>query len=152
MQLYHSSAMLLPDGTVLVGGGGSPGPESNLNVKLYYPPYLFTAQGGLAARSVIDKAPAVLNIGQSFNLQVSGSKPVTRVVMVRHGSNTHRFNMGQHFVELSFTTAAPGNQLSAQVTPDATEMPPGFYMLFALDANGVPSYAKMVRINAVEGG
>jgi hypothetical protein len=44
-RLYHSSAILLPDASVLVGGGGAKGPVTNLNVETYYPPYLFTADG-----------------------------------------------------------------------------------------------------------
>ena len=48
-RLYHSSALLLPDATVLVAGGGAPGPQVNTNAEIYYPPYLFDATGALAA-------------------------------------------------------------------------------------------------------
>mmetsp|Transcript_28963 Transcript_28963/g.52409 ORF Transcript_28963/g.52409 Transcript_28963/m.52409 type:complete len:112 (+) Transcript_28963:1028-1363(+) len=37
----HSTAILLPDATMLVGGGGRPGPVVNENVEIYSPPYLF---------------------------------------------------------------------------------------------------------------
>ena len=40
-RLYHSGALLLPDATVLIAGGGAPGPLVNLNAEIYYPPYLF---------------------------------------------------------------------------------------------------------------
>jgi hypothetical protein len=146
-RLYHSNAVLLPDATVLVGGGGTPGPQTNLNVELYYPPYLFTANGHLAARPVISAAPTVLNIGQTFILRSSGSKPVARVVMVRNGSTTHSFNMGQRFVELKVT--AFGGQLLVQAPALAADAPPGFYMLFAIDSAGVPSEAKMMRVNVL---
>jgi hypothetical protein len=144
-RLYHSNALLMPDGAVLVGGGGAPGPQTNLNVELYYPPYLFTATGKLAPRPMIEAAPTVLNIGASFNMRVSGAKRVTRVVMVRNGSTTHSFNMGQRFVELAYSSH--GNQLLVNAPSRAADAPPGFYMLFALDAAGVPSEAKMVRVN-----
>ncbi|HUL63772.1 MAG TPA: kelch repeat-containing protein [Burkholderiaceae bacterium] len=39
-RMYHSSAILLPDASVLVGGGGAPGPLTNLNVETYYTPQI----------------------------------------------------------------------------------------------------------------
>ena len=45
MRLYHSAALLLPDATVLTLGGGANGPQLNLNAEIYYPPYLFNADG-----------------------------------------------------------------------------------------------------------
>jgi hypothetical protein len=53
--------------------------------------------------------------------------------------------MEQRFVELAYS--AEGSQLSVQAPTRAADAPPGFYMLFVLDTAGVPSIAKMVRIN-----
>ena len=147
-RLYHSNAVLLPDGTVLAVGGGAPGPVNNLNAELYYPPYLFTAAGQLAPRPTIDTAPSVLDIGKVFAMQVSGGNPVARVVMIKNGSSSHSFNMGQRFVELPF--ALNGTRLSVQSPARAADAPPGFYMLFALDSAGVPSEARMVRVNVAD--
>ena len=72
-RLYHSTALLLPDATVLVAGGGAPGPLTNLNAEIYYPPYLFRDNGTLAARPSIALAPELLQIGQSFALDVAGA-------------------------------------------------------------------------------
>ncbi len=50
---YHSTAILMQNGTLLSAGGGAPGPFSNQNAEIYYPPYLFTSvngQVGLAPR------------------------------------------------------------------------------------------------------
>ena len=44
-RLYHSTSLLLPDGSVLTAGGGAPGPVTNLNAEIYYPPYLFKKDG-----------------------------------------------------------------------------------------------------------
>ena len=144
-RLYHSMALLMPDATVLVGGGGAPGPQTNTNIEVYYPPYLFAAGGRLAERPVIDVAPDVVDIGQTFHLQTSGAGPVSRVVMVKTGSATHGWNMEQRFIELAFT--ADGSQLSVQSPLHAAEAPPGFYMVFVLNAAGVPSQAKIMRVN-----
>ena len=145
-RLYHSTAVLMPDATVLVAGGGAPGPQNNLNVELYYPPYLFNAGGTLAARPVINTAPTVLDIGKTFALQTSGA--VSRVVLVKNSSVTHSWNMEQRFVELTFN--ATGGQLAVQAPTRAADAPPGFYMLFVLDASGVPSVAKMLRVNVAD--
>ena len=42
---YHSFSILLPSGVVLSTGGGTPGPVTNLNAEVYYPPSLFRAVG-----------------------------------------------------------------------------------------------------------
>jgi YVTN family beta-propeller protein len=144
-RLYHSVAMLMPDATVLVGGGGAPGPQNNTNIELYYPPYLFNSGGVLAARPSITTAPTVLDIGKTFKLQVAGSTPVGRVVLIKTGSVTHSWNMEQRLVELTYTTN--GNELSVQAPTRAGDAPPGFYMVFVLNTAGVPSVAKMVRMN-----
>jgi Domain of unknown function (DUF1929) len=146
VRLYHSTALLLPDGTVLVGGGGAPGPQTNLNAEIYYPPYLFTPGGTLAARPQITSAPTVLNTGQAFSMGISSSKAISRVVMVKNGSVTHSFNMGQSFVELNFRFHR--NQILTQMPLNPADAPPGFYMLFILDSAGVPSESKFVRVNA----
>jgi YVTN family beta-propeller protein len=142
-RLYHSMALLLPDGTVMVGGGGAPGPQNNRNFELYYPPYLFAAGGTLATRPVIAAAPTVMDIGRTYALDVSGA--AERVVMIKTGSVTHSWNMEQRFVELNFV--ANGGRLSVQAPTRAADAPPGFYMLFVLDAAGTPSVAKVVRVN-----
>ena len=47
-RFYHSIAILLPDATILSGGGGSPGPVINLNAQIYYPGYLYKGDGSPA--------------------------------------------------------------------------------------------------------
>jgi hypothetical protein len=147
-RLYHSTALLLPDATVLVAGGGAPGPLINTNAELYYPPYLFTADGKYAARPVIQSAPDVTGPGERITLKVGDSSSVARVVLVRTGSATHSFDMGQGFVELPFARL-PDNALSADLPVNANVAIPGTYMLFVLDAQGVPSVAKMLRVRIV---
>ncbi len=145
MRLYHSMAILLPDATVLVGGGGAPGPQLNLNAELFFPPYLFTASGTLAARPNITSAPTVLDIGKTFTVNTTGLGAGSRVALVKTGSVTHGFNMEQRFVDLTFVNNA--GVLSVQAPARAADTPPGFYMLFVLDAAGVPSVAKILRMN-----
>lgn len=145
-RLYHSSALLLPDGSVLVGGGGQGGPLNNVNVEIYYPPYLFAPGGNLALRPRIVDAPATLVVGRSFDLRFSDVPAVARVVLVKNGAQTHGYNQDQRFVELPFT--ASGTQLSVKMPSRPSDTPPGHYMLVVLDASGVPSIAHMTWINS----
>ncbi len=142
-RLYHSAALLLPDATVLVSGGGAPGPQVNTNAEIYYPPYLFDDSGAFALRPRIASWPSAAEAGDTLTLEVEGD--VARVALVKTGSVTHSVNMDQRFVELPITTA--GSTVSAQLPARATDAPPGFYMMFAVDSAGVPSTAKMLRIN-----
>ena len=103
-RLYHSFALLLPDASVLVGGGGASveAPLNNLHSEIYYPPYLYSASGGFAARPSIVSAPNVIAAGQSFSMEVDTST-IQRVTLSQVGSATHSNNLQQRFVELAFT-------------------------------------------------
>ncbi len=144
-RLYHSVGMLMPDGTVLVGGGGAWGPLNNTNVEFYYPPYLFNADGTMATRPTITSAPTVTNIGDTFSIALGDTSQITKVTMIKTGAVTHSFNMEQRFQELTFTRA--GNVLSVQSPKNAVDAPPGYYLLFVLNAAGVPSQARIVKMN-----
>jgi large repetitive protein len=143
-RLYHSVALLLPDASVLVAGGGAPGPLNNLHAEIYYPPYLYDSSGDFASRPVISTAPDIIDLGQNFQVGV-GAADIRRVTLIRTGSVTHSVNMDQRFLELTFT--ASSGTLFVQAPASAADAPPGYYLLFALDARGVPSVGKIIRIN-----
>jgi len=63
---------------------------------------------------------------------------------VRTGAVSHSFNNEQRFAELSFTQAGP--LVSVQLPTDRNIVPPGYYMLFVFNAEGVPSNAAIVKI------
>jgi Domain of unknown function (DUF1929) len=64
---------------------------------------------------------------------------------VRLGAVTHSVNMEQRYVPLSYT--AGSSALTATAPANTNIAPPGYYMLFAIDSNGVPSVAKFVRVD-----
>jgi YVTN family beta-propeller protein len=144
-RLYHSTAVLMPDASVIVAGGGAPGPQNNTNFEIYYPPYLYDSTGGLAARPTIESAPSVINIGQTFAVDFASAPGISRIVMIKTSAVTHSFNMEQRFVELTFN--ASGSRLMVQSPTRAADAPPGFYMLFVLDSAGTPSVARIVKVN-----
>ena len=144
-RLYHSIAMLLPDATVLTGGGGAPGPVKNLNAEIYYPPYLYASNGTPAVRPVVTAAtPAVLNPGNTVHVTVGPTDIISRLTFVRTGSVTHSNNSDQRFLNLSFTQE--GQNLTAVLPTDTTTMVPGFYMLFAFNDARVPSVARIFSV------
>lgn len=151
-RLYHSTALLLPDATVLVAGGGAPGPSDNLNGEIYSPPYLFDSRGRLATRPVINTAPSTLAVGRQFSLQYTDtSAPAARVVLIKTGATTHGLNMDQRFVELAFMAPPEAGSATAtlgvRMPSNAADVPPGYYLLFVLNARGVPSRARTVFID-----
>jgi len=66
---------------------------------------------------------------------------------VKTGSVTHGWNMEQRFLELGFS--ANGSSLSVQAPARMTDAPPGTYLLFAIDSEGVPSVGQIVRIEPI---
>jgi hypothetical protein len=144
MRLYHSTALLLPDASVLTMGGGAPGPQRNLNAEIYYPPYLFDAAGQRAPRPVIQSAPTGLTPRAVFTIATANSAAIQRVVLVKSGSVTHSFNFDQRFLPLPFTRPT-ANTLQATVPP-LGRTPPGYYLLFIINNLGVPSEARIIRI------
>jgi YVTN family beta-propeller protein len=143
-RLYHSTAVLMPDASVLVAGGGAPGPQVNTNIQVYYPSYLYSAGGGFATRPVIEEAPGTVEIGETFDVEMGGSGAISRVVMIKTASVTHSWNMEQRFVELTYQQN--GSSLRVQAPTRAADAPPGFYMLFAFNAAGTPAIAPILRV------
>lgn len=152
-RLYHSTALLLPDGTVLSGGGGAPGPRPNLDAEIFYPPYLFTTSGAFAPRPTITSInsgninsgiPSRISYGQPFEIGVQPGSTVNRVTLIKTGSVTHSCNFEQRFMELSFTALVSG--VKAQAPASAFLAPPGNYLVFVFDSQGTPSVAAIVAV------
>ena len=137
IRTYHSIALLLPDGRVLSAGGTF----GRASAEIYSPPYLFHG-----SRPTITSAPANVAYGQSFFVGTPDATSISKVTLITLSSVTHGFNMGQRISRPSFSQATGGLNVTAPSDPNKT--PPGYYMLFILNSNGVPSVAKIVQINS----
>jgi galactose oxidase len=143
---YHSIAILLPDGRVLSGGGGLCGgcATNHADAQVFTPPYLLNADGTLAARPAITTAPATVTAGASFTVTTDRATP--RFSLIRLASTTHSVNNDQRRIPLA-PTATSGTTYTLQTPVDPGVTLPGYYLLFALTAAGVPSVAAILRVS-----
>src|SRR5690606_30740671 len=147
-RLYHSTALLLPDGRVLSVGSGEPPASGHFNdftAEVFSPPYLFKPDGTPAARPEITMAPSNVSYGQQFTVESPQAQGIVRATWIRLSSVTHSFNQNQRMNRLGTSVAGP-TTVSVTAPAGPTHAPPGHYMLFLVDANGVPSVAKIVQI------
>src|SRR6266576_3361625 len=134
---YHSTALLLPDGRVL-SAGCEYVPSS---AEIYSPPYLFHG-----SRPTITSAPTKAAYGQSFFVGTPDANSISKVTLIALSSVTHGFNMSQRISRPLFSQAANGLNVMAPSNSNIT--PPGYYMLFILNSNGIPSVAKLLQISS----
>ena len=144
-RLYHSTALLLPDGRVFTAGSGNDGPAvDQTQAELFSPPYLFKG-----ARPTITDAPSVIQYGSTFTVTTADAASIASIALIRPGSVTHGFDEDQRFLSLSFTAGA--GVLSIQAPANANLAPPGYYMLFLVNNADVPSVARFVQFAAPGG-
>lgn len=146
---YHSIAMLLPDGTVLSAGGGICGDCYEIgyeerNAEIYSPPYLFEADGSLVARPRLSAVPEQVNYAQTVVVGMADSASIERVHLIKLSSVTHSQNQEQRLVPLEFDRF--DGALSVTFPTSRFVAPPGHYLMFAVNDEGVPSLGETVRV------
>ena len=137
---YHATAVLLPDGRVLLSGT-TPWGNPELRMEVYSPYYLFKGE-----------RPAITNVAQNISYDLSfevdyncKTGSIESAVVIRLGSMTHAFDMDQRYIELEINQKGT-DRMTVKAPRDAHVAPPGYYMLFLLSDEGVPSEAEFVQL------
>jgi hypothetical protein len=148
-RLYHSEAILLQDGRVLVSGSD---PQDGVHpeeyrVEVFLPPYLLS---GLAKPSF-----TITNIdwtyGESVSVTISlpsGNTGAAKFSLLGAVASTHGNSMGARTIFPAFTCA--GNTCTITAPPNANVCPPAWFQLFLLDGP-TPSNSTWVRIGGDPG-
>ena len=141
---YHSVAVLLPTAEVLATGGKhyQAGVET---FEVFRPPYLFKG----AQPQIKNVAPSPIHHGTNFTIETPQADEIRKVVLVRPMAVTHQTDSEQRVIEVQFHKSA-ADTLNA-VAPNGRHphamAPRGWYMLFILNAKGVPSVAKFIHLH-----
>jgi Domain of unknown function (DUF1929)/Carbohydrate binding module (family 6) len=159
-RLYHSTALLLPDGRILSAGGGGAcnknepqdiliyGPCSHPDAEIYTPAYLFNPAGDgttLAIRPVITAAPTSITYGSQFSF--STNSDIAKATLIKLSSVTHSQNFDQRIHDLTPSMTKTGQSYTVTAPINGDTMQPGYYLLFGLNAAGVPSVGKILKLN-----
>lgn len=157
-RIYHSSALLLPDGRVLAGGHVPlPVPwaafRDNFDAEaqvvetrfeIYEPPYLHWG----VAQPTITSAPESVAFGETFTITTPDAASVVDAMLVRNGATTHVWDSNERAIVLDVEARGDGT-LTFVAPPDGDVATPGPWMLFLrvqADEGLVPGIAKTVMV------
>lgn len=140
-RLYHSIALLLPDGRVVTAGSNPDRGDDELRLELYHPPYLFRGP-----RPLLDSAPTEWRYGTTVEVSTPSSMTIKWAHLVRPMATTHSDDTSQRLVDLPIV-CRDACSLTVEVTKNPNLAPPGWYMLFVVDDCDIPSVALWVHLD-----
>ena len=138
-RVYHSVAVLLPDGRVVTAGGNPSRDYYESRIEIYSPAYMSQT------RPTISSAPTTTNYNARITIQTSQAANIKWVHLIRPMAPTHSLDTEQRLVDLPISSRT-SRSLSVQITSNRNIAPSGYYMLFIVDNNNVPSVAKWIQL------
>jgi plastocyanin len=140
-RLYHSIALLLPDGRVITAGSNPDRGDDELRLELYHPPYLFRGP-----RPFIQACPHEWNYGGEIAIHSPQATQIRWVHLIRPMAVTHSDDTSQRLVDMPIKHRDVCH-LHVTVTDNPNLAPPGWYLLFLCDEAGVPSVAEWIHLD-----
>lgn len=139
---YHSETILLPDARVATFGSNPLDATNSFEqrIEIYSPAYLFRGP-----RPTLSAIPTQVPLGSTMVLHAS--QQLTKLRLIRPAAVTHNTDTEQRSVAVPIVAQANGTVI-AQVPANDDLLPPDWYMLFGVNAKGVPSVASWVQIGA----
>jgi len=138
---YHSAAILLPDGSIVMGGDKAGGMEGGgVPNERYRPSYFFKP------RPTITASPPNISYGTGFSVGTPAPGAIGEVVLMRAGAVTHGFNHNQRYVGCAITGSG-AFQVHAAAPPNGNVAPPGHYLLFLVDNDRIPSTGAWIQLS-----
>ena len=110
-------------------------------MEIFSPPYLLRGP-----RPVITGSPTDVSYGAEFDVTTPDAARVESVVFLRPCAMTHHTDAGQRYVKLGISGRGP-NHVRVRAPANGNIAPPGYYLLFTVTANGVPSVAQFIRLS-----
>jgi len=136
---YHSVAILLPSGQVMMAGW------QNSNIEMYSPPYAF------ATRPTITSIPSLVHHGQTFTIESPDAPSISQVVLMRPMAITHQTDSEQRRLEMPLSHDPAHPTTLTLIAPHGGHphavAPKGYYMLFAIRNDGVPSIGQFIFLH-----
>ena len=117
-----------------------------------------TAERGAADRDVLTAVPvwrraatigqvaAEWHYGQAIDIASPQAAKILWAELIRSGVTTHAFDNSQRLVDLPIAARAPGS-LTVNAPAAPAIAPPGWYMLFLVDQNHIPSTATWIHLS-----
>ena len=139
-RLYHSVALLVPDGRVITAGSNPARQTEELRLEVFWPPYLFAG-----ARPTCSPSVTEVTYGDSLATAVPGAAQIASACLMRPGATTHSMDCEQRLVDVPIQVTSP-TSLLLQLPVTATLAPPGWYLLFVVTATGVPSEGNWIHL------
>lgn len=139
-RVYHSTALLLPDGRVISMGGNPHKDMIETKIEVFSPPYLF--KGG---RPIIEHAPDEMQLGREYTIGFSSRRGVSQVVLMKPDVVTHVTNTDQRLLELQIVSNENGS-ITVEGPKCSAHMTRGYVMLFLIDSDGAPSVAQIIQV------